>query len=395
MEATPGASYGTVAASYAYDAFGNITSKTGDYADANPFRFSTKYFDAEIGLSYYGYRYYSARLGRWLSRDPIGEAGGVNLYGFVSNAAVNFFDALGLEGEDWNGLLLNGVAGCSTDRIRNSNEFIDPVTGRITRNPVDCTSCHCPEFLTGQVDVLGTPVPERDALAGGTALIVSGTGLGAASLVAAACALSGPPGWAVGAVLAASAGACLAGDQIGSGIGQVSTGVPVGTRLNQDVLQEGCGLSPTMADMAEFGINTAVSTALPLASAKCSAPRATPGTSGATSSKGLYNRCSFRRDTIAKAVAEAPRDATGQMQCPTCSDPIPDEIVVNSPNGPICRRSFDLDHYPTKWADRVADFKCQPNPPTRAEVIDAYNCDVRVQCPSCNHSHRFEIGRGG
>ncbi|MFN0138233.1 MAG: RHS repeat-associated core domain-containing protein [Phycisphaerae bacterium] len=72
---------------YAYDAFGNITSQTGSYADANPFRFSTKYFDAETGLSYYGYRYYSARLGRWLSRDPIGEVGGINLYGFVGNAS--------------------------------------------------------------------------------------------------------------------------------------------------------------------------------------------------------------------------------------------------------------------------------------------------------------------
>ncbi|MFN0138230.1 MAG: RHS repeat-associated core domain-containing protein [Phycisphaerae bacterium] len=73
-----------------------MTSQSGNYADANPFRFSTKYFDAETGLSYYGYRYYSARLGRWLSRDPIGEAGGVNLYGFVLNSPPNFFEALGL-----------------------------------------------------------------------------------------------------------------------------------------------------------------------------------------------------------------------------------------------------------------------------------------------------------
>ncbi|MFN0137349.1 MAG: RHS repeat-associated core domain-containing protein [Phycisphaerae bacterium] len=62
-----------MAASYAYDAFGNITAQSGSYADANPFRFSTKYFDAETGLSYYGYRYYSARLGRWLSRRRCGS----------------------------------------------------------------------------------------------------------------------------------------------------------------------------------------------------------------------------------------------------------------------------------------------------------------------------------
>jgi RHS repeat-associated protein len=40
---------------------------------ANPFRFSTKYQDDETDLLYYGFRYYSASVGRWISRDPIGE----------------------------------------------------------------------------------------------------------------------------------------------------------------------------------------------------------------------------------------------------------------------------------------------------------------------------------
>ena len=42
-------------------------------------RFSTKYYDAETDLYYYGYRYYSPSLGRWISRDPIEEEGGLNL----------------------------------------------------------------------------------------------------------------------------------------------------------------------------------------------------------------------------------------------------------------------------------------------------------------------------
>jgi RHS repeat-associated protein len=62
------------------------------------FGFSTKYTDPETGLCYYGYRYYSPAQGRWLSRDPIGEAGGVNLYGFVGNDPVNGVDSLGLAG---------------------------------------------------------------------------------------------------------------------------------------------------------------------------------------------------------------------------------------------------------------------------------------------------------
>ena len=34
--------------------------------------------------------------GRWLSRDPIGESGGINLYGYVGNSPVNYVDPLGL-----------------------------------------------------------------------------------------------------------------------------------------------------------------------------------------------------------------------------------------------------------------------------------------------------------
>ena len=40
----------------------------------------------------YGFRYYSPQMGRWVSRDPIGERGGVNLYGFVGNDGVDFAD---------------------------------------------------------------------------------------------------------------------------------------------------------------------------------------------------------------------------------------------------------------------------------------------------------------
>jgi len=57
---------------------------------------STKLRDRESGWYYYGYRYYDSTDGRWLSRDPIEESGGYNLYGFVSNNAVNSFDHLGL-----------------------------------------------------------------------------------------------------------------------------------------------------------------------------------------------------------------------------------------------------------------------------------------------------------
>jgi RHS repeat-associated protein len=46
----------------------------------------------------YGYRYYDPLTGRWPSRDPIEEEGGINLYGFVGNDGVNRWDVLGQYG---------------------------------------------------------------------------------------------------------------------------------------------------------------------------------------------------------------------------------------------------------------------------------------------------------
>jgi len=93
------AASGAVAATYAYDPFGNLLATTGSQSavDANPFRFSTKYFDSETGLYYYGYRYYSPQIGRWMTRDPMQEGGGVNVYAFVNNDPINKIDPDGLE----------------------------------------------------------------------------------------------------------------------------------------------------------------------------------------------------------------------------------------------------------------------------------------------------------
>jgi RHS repeat-associated protein len=84
----------SIAASYRYDIFGKPLKKTGTFDQ--PSRFSTKRYDEATGLSYYGYRFYIPKLGRWMNRDPLGEAGGINLYGFVGNNPVNFVDPWGL-----------------------------------------------------------------------------------------------------------------------------------------------------------------------------------------------------------------------------------------------------------------------------------------------------------
>lgn len=87
---------GSIVAHYEYDPFGNEINVFGSMADANIFRFSTKYYDTETDLYYYGYRYYSTSLGRWINRDPEEEEGGFNMYVFSNNDGINSFDILGL-----------------------------------------------------------------------------------------------------------------------------------------------------------------------------------------------------------------------------------------------------------------------------------------------------------
>lgn len=87
---------GQPSARYDYAPFGELLRASGDAAGLNPFRFSTKYVDAETGLIYYGYRYYSAGTGKWINRDPSGESGGRNLYAFVENCPISKIDPNGL-----------------------------------------------------------------------------------------------------------------------------------------------------------------------------------------------------------------------------------------------------------------------------------------------------------
>ena len=87
---------GNVVAEYTYDAFGRIISQTGPMTEVFLIRFSSKYYDSETGLYYYGYRFYAPALMRWLNRDPIEESGGLNLYGFCSDNPICNIDSYGL-----------------------------------------------------------------------------------------------------------------------------------------------------------------------------------------------------------------------------------------------------------------------------------------------------------
>ena len=86
---------GLLAESYAYSPYGRVGSTSGP-AIANPYLFAGREFDAEIGLYYNRFRYYDPGMGRFVSPDPIGQSGGVNLYSYALNDPANAIDPLGL-----------------------------------------------------------------------------------------------------------------------------------------------------------------------------------------------------------------------------------------------------------------------------------------------------------
>jgi RHS repeat-associated protein len=88
---------GNVVSRYDYDPYGRLTINQGT---PPRFGFAGYYYHQPSGLSLTKYRAYDPDLGRWESRDPIGEVGGANLYSFVANDPVDRVDPLGLE---WKG----------------------------------------------------------------------------------------------------------------------------------------------------------------------------------------------------------------------------------------------------------------------------------------------------
>jgi RHS repeat-associated protein len=89
---------GNVLSSHAYDAYGLVQS-AGASTASEPFLFGAQagyYTDNETGLVLCSFRYLDPANGRWLTRDPIGYAGGINLYAYCGNDPINGIDPLGL-----------------------------------------------------------------------------------------------------------------------------------------------------------------------------------------------------------------------------------------------------------------------------------------------------------
>jgi len=85
---------GAIRARYDYDPYGRRTKVSGDL-DAD-FAFTGHYYHSVSGMYLTMYRAYDSETGRWISRDPIAEAGGLNVYAYVANDPVNSIDRDGL-----------------------------------------------------------------------------------------------------------------------------------------------------------------------------------------------------------------------------------------------------------------------------------------------------------
>jgi RHS repeat-associated protein len=132
---------GQLVASYEYDAFGREMRAWGTntpatnqppglpanrpWADLLPFHYSSKLRDADSGFNYYGYRFYDPGAGRWLNRDPIGEAGGLNLYRFCYNDCINWFDYLGWTPVNGGISIPNGTGPTANGQIEHFDQVAD------------------------------------------------------------------------------------------------------------------------------------------------------------------------------------------------------------------------------------------------------------------------------
>jgi RHS repeat-associated protein len=99
---------GEVAWSAQYRAYGAVTVDVERVSQ--PLRFRGQIYDGELGLYYNVARHYDPRLGVYLTRDPLGAVGGMNVYQYADGNPVNVVDPLGLFGESWPGWVKTTVS---------------------------------------------------------------------------------------------------------------------------------------------------------------------------------------------------------------------------------------------------------------------------------------------
>ena len=146
---------GNVVERYSYDAFGTVQIMDAAFAVRSSsaydweFLYHGEFRDKESELYNYGYRYLDTQLGRWLSRDPIGEDGGENLYAFLGNDPSNLIDKFGLLGKKCcvNSVSLaydgGGITPLPKDPITGKQNWIQSVELELRASYSDIYPCCC------------------------------------------------------------------------------------------------------------------------------------------------------------------------------------------------------------------------------------------------------------
>ena len=138
------------------------------------------YDETASGMFYYGFRYYDPQTGRWPSRDPIEEFGGLNLYGFVGNDAVSRWDFLGLvSASDVIRDILSAARVRLPNKFKDAIDVVEDVINTVTPPAVQCQN------VGDEID--GTPFSRSFSLTlivsvrimqNGVVLVASGSGKG-------------------------------------------------------------------------------------------------------------------------------------------------------------------------------------------------------------------------
>src|SRR5262249_23674689 len=127
---------GDLLARYLYNPFGKLVGQWGPLANANMMQFSSMPRHVNSGLSLYALRGYDPNLQRWLTMDPVGEVGGINLYRLVGNSPPNSVDPFGESDFNRPPVLLSiGIPGAATT-VLYGPPALDPERGPGARNPL-------------------------------------------------------------------------------------------------------------------------------------------------------------------------------------------------------------------------------------------------------------------
>ena len=126
---------GYIRTAYTYSPFGSVTA-TGNVTQ--PIQWSSEFYDEELGLVYYNWRYYNTQDGKWLSRDLLGEYAADNLYSMAKNSLI-YLDLLGL-----NAVIVSGGINTDLDKDgdhdKNWRNYISSAKKRFEEITENCNS---------------------------------------------------------------------------------------------------------------------------------------------------------------------------------------------------------------------------------------------------------------